>query len=283
MTLQDTVFCEKKTEQIFTPDAKPLIMGILNVTPDSFFDGGKYEAENQWLERAGKMVEEGVDIIDIGAYSTRPGAKDISIEEEAERSIKAICSVKKNFPLTLISADTFRAEVAEKAIKAGAHIINDISGGTMDSGMFDLIARLQVPYILMHIQGTPQTMHLHPHYDDVTNEVMGFFKERLQLLTGMGVSKVILDPGFGFGKTLDHNYLLLKNLEKFHSFDLPLLAGFSRKSMINKLLNIKALDALNGTTVLNTIALEKGVKLLRVHDVKEAREAVSIVNYLNRL
>lgn len=282
MTLQDTVFCEKKTEQIFTPGAKPLIMGILNVTPDSFFDGGKYVSENQWLERAGKMVEEGADIIDIGAYSTRPGAIDISVEEELERSIKVIHSVRKHFPRTLVSADTFRARVAEKAVEAGAHIINDISGGTMDPDMFGIVAELDVPYILMHIQGTPQTMQLQPHYENVTDEVVLFFEERLQKLKKLGLTKVILDPGFGFGKTLKHNYSLLKELEQFHHLNQPLMVGFSRKSMVNKVLNISSKEALNGTTVLNSLALVKGAKILRVHDVKQACEAARLVSFMNQ-
>lgn len=280
MTVQDTVFCEKKIEQIFTPDASPLVMGILNVTPDSFFDGGQYLVENQWLEHVEKMIAEGADIIDVGAYSTRPGAQDISLEEEVERAIKVIKSIRKQFPQTLVSIDTFRAKVAEGAVRAGAHIINDISGGTMDTAMFYTVAKLQVPYILMHIQGTPQTMQIEPKYQNVTEEVFAFFKMQLNLLNSMGISKVIIDPGFGFGKTLDHNYNLLKSLEQFHLLELPLLVGFSRKSMITKLFNVKPSEALNGTTVLNTLALSKGAKILRVHDVKHAKEAISISNYL---
>jgi len=279
MSPQDTVFYEK-IEQIFDCDSAPLIMGILNVTPDSFFDGGKYTNEDQWLVQAKKMIDEGIDIIDIGAYSTQPGASHVSESEEMERLIKVIKSVRKQFPEILISADTFRASIAEKAIDAGANIINDISGGTMDDTMFSTIAKLKVPYILMHILGTPQTMQQHPNYKNVTEEVVSFFNRKLMKLKELGVSKIILDPGFGFGKTVEHNFQLLKNFKKINSFGFPLLAGFSRKSMINKLLNIKAGDALNGTTVLNTIALEKGAKILRVHDVKEAKEAVKIIEYL---
>ncbi|MES2592148.1 MAG: dihydropteroate synthase [Bacteroidota bacterium] len=279
MRPQDTVFYQK-IEQIFNRNSTPLVMGILNVTPDSFFDGGKYNSESEWLEHTRQMVEEGADIIDVGAYSTRPGAKDISETEELERLIKVIESLRKNFPEIMISADTFRALVAEQAVEAGADIINDISGGTMDDKMFHTIAKLQVPYVLMHIQGTPQTMQQNPDYEDVSKDVYDFFSKQLSKLSALGVSKVILDPGFGFGKTVEHNYQLINRLEKLDALGKPLLVGFSRKSMVNKVLNIKAADALNGTTVLNTIALEKGAKILRVHDVKQAKEAVTIVNYL---
>ncbi|MFY9310217.1 MAG: dihydropteroate synthase [Bacteroidia bacterium] len=280
MTLQDTVFCENKIKQIFTPGASPLVMGILNVTPDSFYDGGRYTSVDLWLERAGKMMEEGVDIIDIGAYSTRPGAEHISAEEESARLIEVVESVKKNFPHVLISADTFRAGVAELAVAAGAHLINDISGGTMDKAMFTTIANLNVPYVLMHIQGTPQTMQMQPQYKNVAKEVLAFFTQKKAELNGLGVKKIILDPGFGFGKLMEHNYRLLQTLDDFHALQLPILVGFSRKSMVNKLLNIKAADALNGTTVLNTIAIQKGAGILRVHDVRQAKEVILITDYL---
>lgn len=282
MRPQDTVFYEK-TERIFDHNSRPLVMGILNITPDSFFDGGKFTSEAAMLVHCQHMISEGADIIDIGAYSTRPGATDISETEEEERLIKAIRSVRKNFPELLISADTFRAVIATKAIDAGANIINDISGGTMDKNMFSTVAKLQVPYILMHIQGTPQTMQQNPEYGNVTDEVLTFFNNKIKELNSLGVSRIILDPGFGFGKTLEHNYELLKNIEKFNSLGFPVLVGFSRKAMINKLLNVKAGEALNGTTVLNTIALERGAKILRVHDVKEAKEAVTIVEYLKKI
>lgn len=282
MRTQDTVFYEK-VEQIFNHNFPPLIMGILNVTPDSFFDGGKFTSEIQWLEHTQQMIDEGADIIDIGAYSTRPGATNVSEQDEMERLVNVIKSVRKQFPELLISADTFRASIASKAIDAGANIINDISGGTMDDMMFSTIAKLNVPYILMHIQGTPQTMQQNPHYENVTEDVFAFFTSKLKELKELGVSKVILDPGFGFGKTLEHNYQLLENLEKFNSIGLPVLVGFSRKSMICKLLKIKPEEALNGTSVLNTIALEKGAKILRVHDVKEAKEAVMIVEYFKKV
>ena len=282
MIAQDTVFYEK-IEQIFSSDSVPLVMGILNVTPDSFYDGGKYVTEIEWLQQAKQMIDEGAELLDIGAYSTRPGAKDVSENEETERLVKVIKSVRKQFPEILISADTFRASVAEKAVESGANLINDISGGTLDKDMFLTIAKLQVPYILMHIQGTPQTMQQNPIYEDVTEDVFTFFGKKLKELKELGISKVILDPGFGFGKTLEHNYQLLKKLNKFNGLNLPVMVGFSRKSMINKLLNIKPENALNGTTVLNTIALQNGVKIIRVHDVKEAKEAVRIVEYLNKL
>lgn len=282
MSPQDTIFYEK-IEQIFKPDTAPLIMGILNVTTDSFYDGGRYTTEDKWLEHTLLMVSEGADIIDIGACSTRPGAKEISEQDETERLISAIKSVRKKFPEILISADTFRAAVAEKAVKSGANIINDISGGTMDKMMFTIVAKLQVPYILMHIKGTPQTMQNDPVYDNITEEVVEYFDSRVKELNKLGFSKVILDPGFGFGKTVEHNYQLIKKLDIFNALDKPLLVGISRKSMINKLLNIRSKESINGTTILNTIALEKGAKILRVHDVKEAKEVVKIVEYLKGL
>lgn len=282
MRPQDTVFYEK-TELIFDPNSGPLVMGILNVTPDSFFDGGKFTSEAAMLEHCQHMIAEGADIIDIGAYSTRPGANDISETEEEERLIKAIKLIRKQFPELLISVDTFRAVIATKAIDAGANIINDISGGTLDKNMFSTVAKLQVPYILMHIQGTPQTMQQNPEYRNVTDDILTFFNNKLKELKALDFSKVILDPGFGFGKTVEHNYELLKNIEKLNSLGFPVLVGFSRKAMINKLLNVKAVEALNGTTVLNTIALERGAKILRVHDVKEAKEAVTIVEYFKKI
>lgn len=278
MKTQGTVFSQKN-DLIFKED-HPMVMGILNVTNDSFFDGGNYFSEGDWLIQAKKMVDQGADIIDIGACSTRPGTIGVSEEVEIKQLLPAIKSVRKHFPELLISADTFRSAVAEKAVKAGANIINDISGGTMDVSMFDTISKLQVPYILMHIQGTPQNMQNNPNYENVTEEIFTFFRKKINELQKLGFNKIILDPGFGFGKTLEHNYQLLKDLEKFHTFDFPILVGFSRKSMITKLLNIKTKDALNGTSILNTIALGKGAKILRVHDVKAAKEGVEIVSYL---
>lgn len=274
---QDTVFCEKKIVQLFSKEAKPLVMGILNVTPDSFFDGGKYEQESMWLARVETMVGQGADIIDIGAYSTRPGAKEVSEQEETERLVKAVASVRKAFPDTLISADTFGAEVARKAVEAGADIVNDISGGTMDERMFALVAQLNVPYVLTHIQGTPKTMQQEPYYTNVVQDVYAFFENIVNKLKQSGLTKIILDPGFGFGKTVEHNYQLLQHLQQFNDFGLPVLVGVSRKSMIHNVLNVTPDEALNGTTVLNTIALMKGAKIVRVHDVREAKEAVDLV------
>jgi len=276
---QDTVFYQK-IERIFDQKSGALVMGILNVTPDSFFDGGKYTEEKQWLDQVSLMVTAGADMIDIGAYSTRPGAEDVSVEVESERLIKVIRSVRKAYPDLLISADTFRSKVAKDAVAAGANIINDISGGTLDSEMFAVIADLNVPYILMHIQGSPQNMQDNPKYTNVVEEVYAYFENKLNQLSALGIKQVIIDPGFGFGKALEHNYDLLKNMDRFGTFGLPVLAGVSRKSMINKLLNISSKDSLNGTSILNTIALQKGAALLRVHDVKEAKEAVAIVEFI---
>jgi dihydropteroate synthase len=276
MSAQDTVFSSKK-ERIFDQKAKPMIMGILNVTPDSFYDGGKYTEEESWLARTAAMLEEGADIIDIGAYSSRPGAEHISENAESERLFKVIISVRKHFPETLISVDTFRSRIALEAVNCGANIVNDISGGTMDEKMFETVARMQVPYVLMHILGTPQTMQEDPVYRNVVEDVFNHLNERLARLKDLGLNEVILDPGFGFGKTVDHNFALLKNLGRFSGLNCPILVGISRKSIVNKLLNIKAKDSLNGTSVLNTIALQNGARILRVHDVKEAKEVITIL------
>ena len=276
---QDTDFSQK-IEQIFDQRSTTLIMGILNVTPDSFFDGGRYLEESHWLEQTNKMVEAGAEIIDIGACSTRPGSPQPSEIEELERLLPVIKSIRKAHPQTLISIDTYRSNVAKQAVGLGANIINDISGGTLDPKMFETVAKLNVPYVLMHIQGTPQTMQENPVYIDVVKEVEAFFEENLKKLDALGVKHVILDPGFGFGKTVEHNYQLLKNLDKFQQFKMPILAGLSRKSMINKLLNISSKDSLNGTSILNAIAVQNGAKMLRVHDVIEAVEVVKICEKL---
>lgn len=282
MSSQDTIFYEK-VERLFINNSLTIVMGILNITDDSFYDGGKYTDEEKWLNQANLMIEEGADIIDIGAYSSRPGARIISEKEELNKLIPAIESVRKKNPDLLISADTFRASVAKAAVAAGANIINDISGGTMDSLLLETVAKLQVPYILMHMQGTPQTMQDNPDYEDVTKEVFQYFEKKLAALKKQGISKVIIDPGFGFGKTVEHNYLLLKNMEQLSILGKPILAGVSRKSMIHKLLKIKTKETINGTSILNTIALQNGAKILRVHNVKEAKEAAKIADYMKQL
>ncbi len=256
---------------------RPLVMGILNVTPDSFYDGGKYLSEVRLIERIHRIVEEGADIIDVGAYSTRPGAAFVDEKEEIGRLSLAVELIRKYYPRALVSIDTFRAKVAEEIITClGPVMVNDISGGTMDEGMFEYVAKAGVPYVLMHIQGTPQTMQKNPVYGDVVQEVRDFFVERIARLNGLGFDNIVLDPGFGFGKTLEHNYKLMNGMDSYSELGYPLLVGISRKSMIYKLLGGTPDDALNGTTVLNTIALMKGAVILRVHDVKEAVEAVRI-------
>lgn len=257
----------------------PVVMGILNLTPDSFFDGGKYLGEEQIIGQVNKMVNEGATIVDIGAESTRPGAQEISISEELNRLIPIVITVRKQFPSLIISIDTTKHEVAKAALDAGADIINDISGG-IDTEMFGLIAKEKVPYILMHIQGNPSNMQQNPQYKDVVNEVYSYLEQRINALTQNGVENIIIDPGFGFGKTVEHNYQLLKNLSEFKNLGLPILVGLSRKSMINKVLNISAKEALNGTTALNTIALLNGASILRVHDVKEAKEVIELTRHL---
>jgi len=260
---------------------EPIIMGILNVTPDSFFDGGKYLNEETIVRKINSMEYDGAQIIDIGGYSTRPGAKDVSEEDELNRVLPVVKLIKSNFDGLAISVDTFRSNIARKCVEAGADIINDISGGSLDRKMFSCIAELNVPYVLMHIKGTPQDMQEKPKYINVVEEIKDFFEEKLTQLIDLGVENVILDPGFGFGKTVEHNYELLNNLDAFSSFGKPLLAGVSRKSMINKVINTTPDEALNGTTVLNTIALQKGAKILRVHDIKEASETIKLTQKLN--
>jgi dihydropteroate synthase len=258
----------------------PVVMGILNATPDSFFDGGKYPDTEAALARARQILEEGASIIDIGGASTRPGSSQPGPQEEWERIGHVIRELKLKLPQAILSVDTFHAEVAEKAVDAGAQIVNDVSGGEMDPKMFATVARLGVPYVLMHMRGTPETMQKDPQYTDVVREVKTFFESRIEMLNRLGHQKIILDPGFGFGKTVEHNYRLLQALGEFVRLGYPVLAGFSRKSMITKLLGVGKNEALNGTTALNTIALQKGAMILRVHDVKEAVECVRIHGYL---
>lgn len=254
----------------------PLIMGILNLTPDSFFDGGKYQNIPQALHHAKKMLEEGADILDIGGMSSRPGARLITAEEECKRVLPLIEALQQELPEAILSIDTIYATTARKAIEAGAAIINDISAGRIDPEMFSTVADLQVPYILMHMQGLPNNMQQQPAYADVVQEVFDFFVEKIGKLRQLGLHDIILDPGFGFGKTLEHNYALLRQLSAFRAFDLPILVGISRKSMINKVLHTKPAEALNGTTAAHILALEQGAHILRVHDVSPAREAIAI-------
>lgn len=260
---------------------RPVVMGILNVTPDSFYDGGRYTSESQIINRIHEIVEQGAGIIDVGAYSTRPGAAFVDEQEELSRLSFAVELVRKYYPRVPVSVDTFRANVAREICRClGDVIVNDISGGTLDDKMFETVAELNVPYILMHIQGTPQTMQANPHYEDVTREVRQFLEERVARLRSLGFDKIILDPGFGFGKTVEHNYQLMAHMEELLKLDYPLLVGISRKTMIWKLLGVTPQEALNGTTVLNTISLLKGAHILRVHDVREAVETVRIVEAL---
>jgi len=258
-------------------------MGILNVTEDSFFDGGKYSNENQIIERCKKMLEEGATIIDIGAQSSRPGATLISAEDELLKLLPIIKLLKTEIPEIIISIDTFWAKTAEQSIQAGAHIINDISAGEMDENMINTIAQLQVPYIIMHMKGTPKNMQSNPTYSNVVAEIISYFKEKIKHLKAKGIEQIIIDPGFGFGKDLAHNYQILNELEQFNQFKIPVLVGTSRKSMIYKLLDTIPQNALNGTSITNTMALQKGASILRVHDVKEAMECIKITTFAKNL
>ena len=257
--------------------SSPKVMGILNLTPDSFYDGGKFKTQNDILKHVELMLFEGATFIDIGAYSSRPSAKHISQEEELSRLIPVLKSIIGHFPGILISVDTFRSEVAKQSVKAGACMINDISAGSMDHKMFATIAKLQVPYIIMHMVGTPQNMQHNTLYKNLVQDIIFYFSEKIFELRRLGVNDIILDLGFGFSKTLDQNYELLNKLELFNFLDLPILTGLSRKSMLFKLLDIKPEEALNATSVANTIALQKGSNIIRVHDVKEALQTINIV------
>ena len=259
----------------------PQVMGILNVTPDSFYAGSRSRTEAEIAARACQILDEGASIIDIGAYSSRPNAEHISPEEEMQRLRTGLEILNRNHPDAIISVDTFRAEVARQCVEEyGAAIINDISAGEMDEQMFPTVARLNVPYIMMHMQGTPQNMQKEPHYENSLKEVFMYFARKVRQLRDLGMKDIILDPGFGFGKTLEHNYELMAHLEEFGIFELPLLVGVSRKSMIYRLFGATPQEALNGTTVLDTVALMKGVDILRVHDVREAVEAVRLIEKL---
>lgn len=256
----------------------PKVMGILNITPDSFYPGSRYNSDKDIIRAAVRMMEEGADILDVGGYSSRPGAKDISVEEESNRVLKAIKLINMELPEAIISVDTFRSDVAREAIvECGAHMINDISGGDADSKMFLIVENLNVPYIMMHMKGEPGTMQDNPVYEDVVADILKWLGERIFKLKSAGVKDIIIDPGFGFGKTIDHNFELLKRLGDFSIAGLPVLVGVSRKSMIWKTLNITAAEALNGTTAINAIALFNGADILRVHDVKEAVQTVQLI------
>lgn len=261
----------------------PKVMGILNITPDSFFDGGKFKSDTDILKQVDYMLQHGATFIDIGGYSSRPSADHISEYEELKRIIKPIEIILNNFPNTLISVDTFRSQIALKCVEAGASIVNDISAGKLDGNMLSTIAELKVPYIMMHMKGTPQTMQQHSNYNNLIKDVIFYFSERISAARELGIIDIIIDPGFGFAKTLEQNYELLNKMELLTMIEKPVLAGISRKSVIYKSLGVKPEDALNGTSVLNTIALQKGASILRVHDVKEAMECIKLVNCLNAI
>jgi len=260
----------------------PKVMGILNITPDSFFDGGKYDSSSAIINHVEKMLSEGATFVDVGAYSSRPGAKHISEEEELSRILPVIKLLIHEFPSLLISIDTFRSKIAEQCVNLGASMVNDISAGNLDSSMFATIAKLQVPYVIMHMQGTPENMQEKPVYDDVVKDVLYYFSKKINKLHSLGVNDIIADVGFGFGKTVTQNYQLLKHLDLFKNLNVPTLTGLSRKSMLFKPLEISQNEALNATTIANTIALLNGANILRVHDVKQANEAIKIVKLLNK-
>jgi len=264
--------------------SSPVVMGILNITPDSFYDGGAYNSDSKLLQQVERMLSEGAKMIDVGAVSSRPGSATVTENEEQERLIPAIKLIKNTFPEVIISVDTFRANIARKVVNEGAAMINDISGGEMDAKMFETVAGFgNIPYVLMHMKGTPQNMQTDPSYDDVALEIVDYFIAKAAQLVELGQKDVILDPGFGFGKTLAHNYELLDKMHTFKMLDWPILAGLSRKSMIYKVLNTTAKEALNGTSVLNFEALKQGAKILRVHDVKPAMETIQLFAQLEKL
>jgi dihydropteroate synthase len=276
---KDRLFCKKVTLNCagqLIDLSTPKVMGILNVTPDSFYDGGSYTSEQEQLKCVGQMLDEGADMIDIGGYSSRPGAEHVDASEELSRVIPCLTAIKREYPNTVLSIDTFRSEIARAAVAEGAGIVNDISGGDMDDKMFKTIADLRVPYVLMHMRGTPQTMQKDTEYDNLLEEVSDYFKERLVKLQYLGVNDVIVDPGFGFGKSIDGNYQLLHRLRALSIFERPILAGLSRKSMVTKVLGPGAQLALKGTMALNLIALTEGASILRVHDVRATKDIVDL-------
>ncbi|MBC7615495.1 MAG: dihydropteroate synthase [Pedobacter sp.] len=262
--------------------SRPEVMAILNLTPDSFYSDSRITNINAALQRTADFLTAGARFIDLGAYSSRPGATHISEGEEMKRLIPVVEALAKEFPEVLLSIDTFRSKVAEAAINGGAHLINDISAGSLDELMFETVAKLNVPYVMMHMKGNPQTMQQNPTYENITSEVINYFTEKIKIAKEYGIKDVIIDPGFGFAKTTDHNYELLREMEVLNCFELPILVGFSRKSIITKVLHNRTVDALNGTSVLNTIALTKGASILRVHDVKEAVECITLFKQLSQ-
>lgn len=272
-----TIQCHGRLVDLSTPR----VMGILNRTPDSFYDGGRHESLSEVLDHAAKMLDEGATFLDIGGYSTRPGAAEVSAEDETARVVPVIETLLREFPDVLISVDTFRASVASASVEAGAAIVNDISGGLLDPDMLPTVGRLGVPYILMHMRGTPQTMASLTDYDDLVGDILYYFSERIAEARKHGISDIILDPGFGFAKTVEQNFELLAKMKQLQIVGLPILAGLSRKSTIYKTLGISSQEALNGTTALNTVALLNGASILRVHDVREAMECIRLVQKLN--
>lgn len=278
------VFSKKKSlciRGVLYDLSEPLIMGIFNVSPDSFFDGGKYPDKNKMVARISQMRDDGADIIDVGGVSNRPGAVNVSESDEMRRLSPVMEMIRDFFPDSVISIDTTRSSVARKMVSEyGVAIINDISSGNSDKKMLDTVADLKVPYIAMHMQGTPRTMQMDPWYDDVVNDIIRFFAEKIRVMRSRGIADIIIDPGFGFGKTVDHNYIIASRLEEFGMLDIPVLAGFSRKSMICRLLKVNPEKALTGTIALNAVGILKGVDILRVHDVSEARDTIRVISHL---
>lgn len=272
-----TLNCKGRLIDLTTPK----VMGIINITPDSFYDGGRLKTDQEILEKAENMLAEGAVFLDVGGYSSRSGAENISVEEELKRVLPVLELILKKFPEAILSVDTFRSEVAQKSVDCGGSVINDISAGFLDEKMLETVARLQVPFVMMHMRGTPETMQQLTDYENVVTEVIQYFSQRIALAQKLGINDLILDPGFGFAKTVAQNFELLKKVELLQNFNLPVLVGLSRKSMIYKTLHTSPDHALNGTTALNTVALMKGVSILRVHDVKEAVECVRLIQQLN--
>ena len=268
-----------KNNSIDFSTSTPIIMGILNISSDSFYDGGKYSDDNKIIIQTQKMLDEGADIIDIGGQSSKPGAKQIDAKKELSIVLPVIKLLKSRFPGIIISIDTFWSEVAKKCVEEGADIINDISAGEIDKNMFNVVRELQVPYIMMHMQGEPENMQNKPQYKDIIKEIKYFFEQKISELKHKGFSKIIIDPGLGFGKSITHNYKLINNITSFKELELPILIGASRKSLIYNVLDIEAKYALNGTTIINTLALINGANILRVHDVKEAMECIKIIKF----